>query len=209
MMPRRVSGAAALAVVAVVGSAALLGCGTTKAPAAAQAVAAVQGSAISAGALAHWIAIKRSELQSSSKPTPTIPTQVREEALAFLITADWLEKEAAGQGVGVSASEVDATYQQLLNAPTGQSFAASLKSRGISSADELRLLRLAALAQKLRTKIALSYHSASTTQARQHISAFIAAYRRQWKQRTTCRQGYIIAECSNGPPLPAAPESGS
>jgi hypothetical protein len=165
-------------------------------------VASVQGSPISADTLAHWTGIKRNELQNSSTPASRSSlVQVERRALAFLITGDWLEKEAAAQGVSVSPSEAEASYQQLLNGPTGQAFAASLKRRGISSADELLLLRLGALAQKLRTKIAISQHSVSATQIRQQVRAFIAAYRRRWKQRTTCQPGYVIAECRDGPPL--------
>jgi hypothetical protein len=167
----------------------------------------VQGAVISGNALDHWIAIKRVELQSSSQP-PASASQLKEKALAFLITAAWLEREAAAEGLSVSPSEVNATYQRLLNGPTGPAFSAGLKSRGLSSADELLLLRLDALAGKLRTKIELNHPSGSVTQTQQRISAFTAAYRQRWKQRTTCQPGYVIAECRNGPPLSGSSEHG-
>jgi hypothetical protein len=125
----------------------------------------------------------------------------------------------------------------LVNGPGGPELAKSLKSRGISSADELLLLRLAVLAQKLHAKIAAGYHgsvsaaqivryyrthadqlqglgepqltlAAATPKIRQillqagaqkQVSAFIAAYRKRWKERTSCQPGYVIAECRNGP----------
>jgi foldase protein PrsA len=31
----------------------------------------------------------------------------------------------------------------------------------------------------------------------------VAGWLRRWKQRTSCRRGYVIAECRGGPPLPA------
>jgi hypothetical protein len=37
------------------------------------------------------------------------------------------------------------------------------------------------------------------------IRAFIAAYRKRWKQRTVCQPGYVIAECRDGPPLTHSP----
>jgi hypothetical protein len=124
--------------------------------------------------------------------------QLRDGALAFLITADWLQAEAAAQGVSVSPSEVDAGYRQLLNGPAGPSFARRLRRAGMTRADELLQVRIERLAQKLRTKIGAGRP--------QLVSAFIAAYRKRWKQRTTCQPGYIVAECRNGPTLPASPK---
>jgi SurA-like N-terminal domain len=191
-------------VLAVVLSLALAGCGATRVPL----VASVQGSSISRGELAHWMRIKRSELTTPSTPASSLSAvEVKRKALAFLITARWLQREAAAKGIGVSPSEVNATYQRLLNAPTGKSFAASLQRRGMSRADELLVLRLDALAQKLRAKIASTHHSTTAAQTQRQISAFLAAYRQRWKQRTTCEPGYVIAECRNGPPLPALPAS--
>ncbi len=160
----------------VVGSLTLWGCGATGAPV----VASVQGSTISQVALAHWMAIERIELQGASKPASTPSSLlVRQRALAFLITADWLEKEAAAQGVSVSASEVNATYQLLLSSPAGQAFAASLKRGGISSADELLLLRLRKLALKLQTKIAASYHGVSAAEVAHYYHTHAGLYQRQ------------------------------
>jgi hypothetical protein len=190
-------------VLGVVGSIALFGCGAAKAPV----VASVQGSAISQSALAHWTAIKRIELQSSPKPTSSSP-DVEQKALAFLITSEWLKQEAAARGISVSASEVNANYRRLLNGPNGPNFANSLKRRGLSSADELLILRLGALGRTLSEKIAGPRHGVLRAEQRQRLSAFVAAYRQHWKQRTSCRPGYVIAECSNGPPLPSSTGSG-
>jgi foldase protein PrsA len=33
--------------------------------------------------------------------------------------------------------------------------------------------------------------------------ALVAGWLRRWKQRTSCRLGYVIPECREGPPLPA------
>jgi hypothetical protein len=193
------------AVLAAVGSIALSGCGGASTPV----VASVHGSVITEGALAHWTRIKRAELQSSSKPSSLSSVQVKQKALAFLITADWLEQEAAAEGVSASRTEVKASYEQLLNAPTGSAVAASLARRGMSSADELLILRLGALAQKLRAKITASRQGLLQAGGQERVSSFIAAYRARWKQRTTCRPGYVIAECREGPPLSGSPARGS
>jgi hypothetical protein len=137
-------------VVTVIGSVALSGCGATRAPT----VASVQGTPISSAMLAHWTRIKRIEMQSAPALRSTgTPTELERKALAFLITADWLEAEAAARGVVVSATEVNATYHELASGPTGQAFVSSLKRRGMSRADELLELRLDNLTHKLEVKI--------------------------------------------------------
>jgi hypothetical protein len=123
--------------------------------------------------------------------------QLRDGALAFLITADWLQGEAATQGVAVSSSEVDASYRHLLDGPAGPDLARRLRISGMTSADELLQLRIDKLAEKLRTKIGRG--------RRQRVDAFLAAYRQHWKLLTTCRPGYVVAQCRNGPPLPTSP----
>ena len=321
-----------IGVATMCGSIALCGCGSAKAPA----VASVQGVEISRAALAHRTRIERLELESARRPTSTLSTaDVEHKALAFLVTAAWLEHEAEIQGISVSPSEVEASYQQLLSGLTGQAVATGLKRDGMSHADELLQLRLDKLGQKLQAKVAGGYSGVSTTQlanyyhAHRHqfiapasrrvvlivtstaqaarsakrelqrgsvpadvarrfsidptsqaaggfatfsrgsanpvldraifaakpgslvgpvevasagsfyvfkvlssalsrretlaeaaptirqtllqagqqgqINTFLAAYRRRWKQRTTCQPGYIIPQCRNGPPLPASP----
>jgi hypothetical protein len=184
---------------------ALAGCAVART----QTVASVQGTAISRAALVHWTRIKRLELHADSPPSRTSnPANAQRAALAFLITAEWLQGEAKAQGVEVSSAEVDSTYQRLLSSPTGPSFARGLGERGISGADELLLLRLQQLSNKLQAKIAGGAAGASPEQAaarERRVAAFAAAYRRRWKQRTSCRAGYIVPECSNGPALPQSP----
>jgi len=35
------------------------------------------------------------------------------------------------------------------------------------------------------------------------LTRFVSDYRRRWRARTVCAEGYVVAECSNGPPLPS------
>jgi hypothetical protein len=165
-------------------------------------VASVQGTTVSRVALAHWSEVKRRELAMGSSGAVPSTSDVRNRALAFLISAVWLEKEAASQGVSVSDSQVSSTYQRLLTGPAGVNFAASVRRRGMTNADELRVLRLEMLAQGLRSHVATGLPSRSPAQSRARLAAFLIEYRRRWKQRTTCARGYVIAECREGPPLP-------
>jgi hypothetical protein len=153
-----------------------------------------------AAAGADQLRLKRRRLLSANelrKRCATVYAQLRDRALAFLITADWLEGEAARWGVVVSQGEVESTYRELVSGLGGPSFASNMRRRGFSSADELLQLRLERLAEKLRAKIAAG--------SERRVQAFLAAYRQRWRQRTTCPSGYVIPECRNGPPLPASP----
>jgi hypothetical protein len=190
---------AAIVLPCAIAAIALGACGGASAP---PPVASVQGTPITREALAHWTAVKRAELQASpGAPSPS-EGELKLKALAFLITSAWLEKEAAAQGVSVPASQTRASYEQLLHGPTGQNFANSLRLRHMSMADELMVLRLGALAQRLSTRVT-GGSPGSSAQARRQISSFLGAYRQRWKQRTACSAGYVIAECANGPALPA------
>jgi hypothetical protein len=184
---------------AAITAAALAACGSASAP---PPVASIQGTAISRDALAHWTDVKRAELQASPGAASSSEAELKRKALAFLITSAWLEKEAAAQGVSVPASQTQASYEQLLHGPTGQNFADSLRLRHMTKADELMVLRLGALAQGLRARITGTLPG-SSAQARREVSSFLTAYRQRWKQRTICAAGYAIAECANGPALPA------
>jgi hypothetical protein len=155
-----------------------------------------------AAASAEQVGMRRRPLMS--RPAlrarcAVIYTKVRNEALAFLITAKWLTGEAAARGITVSPGEADATYRRMLAGPAGRSFAMSLARRGISSADETLQLRLDKLALKLRAQLSAGYTGA---QATRRIATFIAAYRQRWRLRTTCEPGYLVPECRNGQPLP-------
>jgi foldase protein PrsA len=110
--------------------------------------------------------------------------ELKQKALAFLITADWLEGEAAVQGIRVLPSEVDASYRQLLNNPAGPGFASRLRRAGVSTTDELLQLRLEKLAERLRNKLTAGYNAVSPAQIaayyHSHASEFaVAGHRHQ------------------------------
>jgi hypothetical protein len=195
----RVSALRCAMVLAACTGVALCGCGSANKS---LEVASVQGREISRTDLAHWTRIKRLEQRGvPARASRANSVQLQRDALAFLITADWLQAEAKVQGIRVSPSEVDGTYRRLLSAPTGPSFATSLRRRGITGADERLLLRLQQLSNKLQAKIANRDVSSSPAQRERQVTLFAAAYRQRWKQRTTCQRGYIVPECRNGPPL--------
>jgi hypothetical protein len=112
------------------------------------------------------------------------------------VTAYWLEGEAAARGLVVSQAEVEANLRRLLSSPAGPALAAGLARRHMSQADELLVLRLDSLAQKLRAQIEAG-GDAATRNAR--VRGFIAAYHQRWRQRTSCAPAYVIAQCRESP----------
>jgi hypothetical protein len=219
---RPLSLVAVIAVAIAAGS--LAGCGAGDAsPPTAPAVASVQGKPISRAALTHWMHVQSARhyglaapfpdppryshcvaagnaLRARSSKAPLAPqdlrrrcanvyAQLKDKALAFLITAKWIEGEAAARGVRVSPADAEATYTQLLNGPTGSTFAANRRRADMSKADELLQLRLEELSRGLSSKFAGPNGTVSPTK--------VAAYRRRWKQRTTCQAEYVMHDCRN------------
>jgi len=221
---------AAAATLALAGAVLVSGCGGAARP---QSVASVRGSTISTAQLDHWSEIEQAEARLS--PSAAGAGQPRERALAFLITALWLQREAAARGIEVSQAEVQATYEGLQRGPAGAGFVERMARLRLSAADELYQLRLAQLSLRLRAAVAggvagvpqsqiAAYYRAHASRfagrgqtlsaaapaireqllagARvQAVSAFVAAFRQRWKRLTSCRPGYVIAECANGPAL--------
>jgi SurA-like N-terminal domain len=146
---------------ALVSSSAVSACGTGQP----RTVASVQGAEISRATLAHWTEVEQAEMSGSAGGSAGEET-AQQKALSFLITAAWLQQEAAALGVTVSAAEVGATYRRLLGTPAGTSLANSLRHRHMSNSDELLELRLAALSVKLRARVVADYPMTSARIAR-------------------------------------------
>src|SRR5437764_11777007 len=108
MTPRlgRAAGAMVAAVVALTGCGGSHSSGETT-------VADVGGAPITKSALAHWTNVKRIELAAQSRPSGTGEPGAERAALACLITADWLEGEAAAQGLHVGGADLRASYRGL------------------------------------------------------------------------------------------------
>lgn len=80
---------------------------------------------------------------------------LRDQTMQFLISANWIEGEAADQGIKVSDAEVDKQFEQTKKQsfPKEADFQKFLKSSGMSLADIKFRVRIEALSNKLRDKI--------------------------------------------------------
>jgi predicted secreted protein len=164
-------------------------------------VVTVQGTHISAGEVEHWSAVKQAEarLTGGSVPGSSGPP-AKQSALAYLITALWLQKEAAAQGIHVTDAQAQATYNQLLQSQAGAGISRQMQQLGLTPADERYRLRIEQLSLRLRAKIAGTSAGAGQARRLQTVEAFAAGFRSRWKPLTSCAAGYVVAECANGPP---------
>jgi hypothetical protein len=163
------------------------------------AVATVAGTPIANAQLAHWTAVMGHE----APPQNAHGATAAQRALAFLITALWLEKEAAARGLGVSAAEAKASYAAFVAALPPGAFAAGLRRRGLAEADEIYRLRLERLALRVRAQLLAGTSSAAgAASARERtLHAFAASFTQRWKRVTVCAKGHVIAQCASGPAL--------
>jgi hypothetical protein len=234
----RVSAAARICtLLAIAGPLALSGCSSTGSSGStgSTVVASIRGRPILYTTLAHWTAINRAE-GPSTPSSEAAASEARAQALKFLITADWLELEAAAQEIDVPTAELVNEYERRRYGLAGRGFLDRQRALGLTRADGIRELRLNRLALKLRAKAEAgtnhvsaaeidSYYrahlrafrrgnqqetrteaTAAVTEAVRRITrerrfnAFTTAYHQRWKAQTTCKPGYIVPECANGPP---------
>ena len=102
---------------------------------------------------------------------------LRDQVMQFLISADWIQKEAASQGVKVSDAEVQKQFQQTKKQsfPKEADYAKFLKQSGMTQEDVLFRVKLDRLSTKLREKVTKGQDKVSNAQ--------IAAYYNKNKQR--------------------------
>jgi foldase protein PrsA len=106
---------------------------------------------ITSALLAHRVTIVRGRLRGGASRVSA--EQLRERALRFLIGADWLEGEAAAEGVYVSVKEVERRYQEIIGGSMGSPLADILLGPGMSRADGQLEVRLDLLNERLRAKV--------------------------------------------------------
>jgi foldase protein PrsA len=81
--------------------------------------------------------------------------QLKGEVMQFLIQAQWVQQEAANQGIKVSDAEVKRSFQDQKKQafPTEKAYQRFLKTSGMTEADILYRVKLDTLQQKLTQKV--------------------------------------------------------
>jgi SurA-like N-terminal domain len=123
---------------------------------------------------------------------------LRNQVLEFLISGNWIEDEAAQQGVEVSNAEIhkQLVEEQKQEFPAKADFDMYLKDSGMTLNDLLFSVRLGLLSVRLRE---------NETKGREDVTAAYSLEQwrsrtiDKWRSRTVCREGYIVQDCGNSP----------
>jgi hypothetical protein len=141
-------------------------------------------------------------------------SDLKQQALAYLIHGLWSLEEAADEGIVVTSADVQKALHKLRaeQYPSQAEFTAYLASREWSLSDELYLLKRDLLYAKLGAK-----HEAAL---RKTVGGGSEAVQRavlereirnipRWKAKTSCSPGYVIPECRqySGPETTGAPDA--
>ena len=157
----------------------------TTSNASADAVASVAGTPIARAGYEHWLAVERA-LGGSSNPG--------HEALAFLITSQWVLGEAAARKLSVSAAEVKQRLAKVKQQsfPKASSFERFLSSSGETEADLLARVKVELLQERIAAQASAGK---SGSQRSVTLAAFERAFQQRWKAQTTCKPGYVMEDC--------------
>ncbi len=119
---------------------------------------------------------------------------IKQQTVAYLITADVAVGEGAEQGLTVNSSEIEQAFKriQAVQFPTETALSQYLADRHWTLKDELYLVKRDLLSQKLTTKLKRKFNSAGGEQA---LAGYIRETRRRWTAKTTCRPGYVVPGC--------------
>ncbi len=149
-------------------------------------VAVVAGAPIAKASYEHWLAVEHA-LGGASNPN--------HEALAFLITSDWVLGEAAARKISVSEAEVKQRFAQIKKQSFAKpgAFERLLAKSGETEADLLARVKVELLESRIAAQVAAGKSGA---QRKALIATFEKAFHGHWKRYTTCDAGYLMEDCS-------------
>lgn len=150
------------------------------------AVAIVAGTPIDKASYEHWLAVEHA-LGGASNPS--------HQALAFLITSDWVLGESAARKLSVSEAEVKQRFAQVKRQSftKGGAFAKFQAKSGETEADLLARVKVELLESRIAAQVAAGKSGA---QRKALIASFEKAFHSHWKSYTTCSAGYLMEDCS-------------
>jgi hypothetical protein len=149
-------------------------------------VALVAGAPIAKASYEHWLAVEHA-LGGASDPS--------HQALAFLITSDWVLGEAAARKLSVSEGEVKQRFAQIKRQSFAKpgAFAKLIAKSGETEADLLARVKVELLESRIAAQVAAGKRGA---QRKALIASFEKAFHSHWKSYTTCNAGYLMEDCS-------------
>lgn len=157
----------------IVGLASLASCGgNARDPA----VARVGGAAIARTSVDHWTQIVERG-GTPGGPLAPAPGTARQRALSFLISSEWLVREAAIEGVPVSDRAVEHALIERREANGRAEFEQELHSAGLSVADVKLELRAELAAEAIRRSLARRAADVSDSQVANFYAHHLQPFR--------------------------------
>lgn len=149
------------------------------------AVAYVASTPISKSRYEHWLAVERHSGVSNAS----------HQALAFLITSQWVLSEAAQRDVSVSEAQVKGRFGQLTKQAfsKGSSLQSFMAKSGQTEADLLGRVKVELLQQQIASQVTAGK---SASQRGAALASFEHTFHEHWKPLTRCEPGYVMEDCS-------------
>ena len=119
----------------------------------------------------------------------------------MLISFKWLDGEAAERGIAVSDRAVRRSFlrQKRVSFPSERDYQRFLRETKQTEADVLVRVRLDMLSNRIRRQIIAGARTERGAQRR--LERFIRRFRRKWRARTICGEGYATRDCSLTVPI--------
>lgn len=117
------------------------------------------------------------------------------QALAFLITSQWVLGEAVARKLSVSEAAVKQRFAQIKRQsfPKADTFAKYLAKSGETEADLLARIRVELLQSRIAAQVTAGKPAGRRTAL---LASFEQAFHTHWKHYTTCKPGYVMEDCS-------------
>ncbi len=161
-------------------------------------MACVGSNAISGATFAHWAVVAERASGNGHHKRGTRPTRAAvTQALAFLISSDWVLGEAADLHIALAEATVRHRFDRLRREQFHKrgAFRAFLGSTGETLDDLLLRVRLSMLSTLIQQRIVGRAHDPHLQ--RRRLTRFVRNFRLKWRAQTYCESRFAIADCGH------------
>jgi phosphatidylethanolamine-binding protein (PEBP) family uncharacterized protein len=159
--------------------------GTSTHTSSANAGAVVAGTPIPKTGYEHWVSVEKA-LGAHRSPS--------HQALGFLITSEWVLREAAARHITVTEAEVKQRFAELVHKtfPKPGELQKYLAKSGETEADLLARIKVELLSGEIAAQVTAGKRGARRAAA---LRRFEKQFQKHWKALTNCKAGYVMEDC--------------
>jgi hypothetical protein len=140
-------------------------------------------------------------------PSSSQYASLRDSAMSNLLLGRWVRGEAEERGITLSESEVNNRLGQVKKQLGGEKgYEQTLKQTKLTPEEARTQVELNLLAKQIQDQVLRG-----KTDMKSAATEFQTAFAEKWRSRTTCKEGFVVEQCSNGsspPPSSEAPATG-